>query len=130
MVAIWFVFFVTFVIFPGAFFLSHLDFMHKLGKQEFTYYSLIMILAFNVCDTIGRKLGGSVTSSAQLAMLLSLLRFVFIFTTCFIAKKELDTKSILETDTFKVINVVLFALTNGYVSTCLAILAPTFVEQK
>jgi hypothetical protein len=36
----------------------------------------------------------------------------------------------LESDTFKAINLVLFSILNGYVSTVLAIIAPSFVEKS
>jgi hypothetical protein len=83
--AIFFVFFVTFIIFPGTFFLSHFDFMKSLDSKEFTYYSLLVILTFNVGDTIGRKFGGFYQCPAQMAYFLSFLRLGFVFTTCYIA---------------------------------------------
>jgi hypothetical protein len=119
---------VTLAIFPGTFFLSHFRFMKTLDKKEFTYYSLIVILTFNVCDTIGRKAAGMYQCPAKMAYFLSFIRIGFLATTCLIAKDELSDNPFLESDAFKVVNLVLFALLNGYVGTVLAIIAPSFVE--
>jgi len=130
LLSLMFVFLVTFIIFPGAFFDSHLNEMKNIGSNEFTWYSLTIILIFNVLDTVGRKLGGVFMVSSELTYILSFLRIVFVFTTIFIAKLDNKSDRFMENDGFKIINVVLFALTNGYVSTLCAIKAPSFVAEN
>jgi hypothetical protein len=87
--SLWLVFAVTFVIFPGTFFLSHFNFMHN-NKSEFVWYAQLMILGFNALDTVGRKAGGMVNPSPGMCYFLSLMRIVFLFTTIYIAKLELS----------------------------------------
>jgi hypothetical protein len=81
------VFIVTFVVFPGAFFDSHFLFM-KGDSNEFTWYTLSIILTFNIMDTIGRKLGGMCKVSAKTVHLLSFLRSLFIASTILVAIKD------------------------------------------
>jgi len=83
----WFVFVLTFIIFPGAFFKSHLNFMEGM-KDEIAWYCLAMILLFNIMDTVGRKLGGKYSLSDRAIPLLSLARIVFIPVTIMIALKD------------------------------------------
>ena len=125
-----FVFVITFVVFPGAFFDSHFTMMQNLDSTEFTWYSLTVILIFNVCDTIGRKLGGILPVSAGMIYFLGILRFLFIFTTIMFALDDSDSDPVFfERDYLKIANMVLFALTNGLVSTLCAIKAPQFVAE-
>lgn len=128
LMSLWLVFVVTFVIFPGVFFLSHFKFMGKLDQTEFTWYSLTIILLFNVLDTIGRKLGGMAKVSATVVYILSIARFVFICTTILIATRE-NNGGVLDSDSFKMINAILFSFSNGFVSTLCAIKAPQFVDE-
>lgn len=128
LMSLWLVFAITFVVFPGVFFQSHFSFMKNLGGNEQAWYNLTIILLFNVLDTVGRKLGGLINISATMVYILSLARFVFICTTILIATKE-DGNSFIETDTFKMINVLIFSFSNGFVSTLCAIKAPQFVDE-
>jgi len=83
----WFVFLITFIVFPGVFFKSHLNFMEGM-KDEIAWYCLGMILVFNVMDTIGRKLGAKFNLPNAAIPILSLVRIVFIPTTFMIALKD------------------------------------------
>lgn len=125
LMAIWLVFFITFAIFPGAFFQSKfyfLDFIaDKRGaSEENTWYELIMILLFNVMDTVGRYLGGKVQMKGKTAILIGYCRLIFIPSTILIGLKS-KPLWLFDADWFKVLNMVLFALSNGFVSTLCAI---------
>lgn len=127
------VFVLTFVVFPGAFFSTNLNMMKGM-KNEFTWYTLTVITIFNVFDTVGRKLGGylHLSISATVTYSLSALRLVFIYTAIHIVtlgKSDLTQSSIFSSDTFKIINLVLFATSNGFTSTLCAIKAPQFVRE-
>lgn len=79
---------VTFVIFPGAFLDSHFSMMNNIGDSEFSWYSITVITTFNVCDTIGRKLGGIFMVKPQTVYLLSFLRVLFLATTIIVANYD------------------------------------------
>ena len=120
--SLYFVFFITFVVFPGAFLDSHFKMMNNIGDTEFSWYSITIITTFNVCDTIGRKLGGIVMIKPRTIYISSLLRTIFIITTIIIANYDQNGKvKFMENDFFRIANLVLFSISNGYVSTQCAV---------
>lgn len=88
----------------------------------------MVILLFNVFDTVGRYTGGLKVFSPKLVIFLSLLRTVFILTTIGFALEWTPT-SIFGSDLFKVLNLVVFSISNGFVSTQCAIIAPSCVKE-
>lgn len=125
------VFIVTFVVFPGAFFqpkatFEFLDFIEDKDERG-SWYSLMVILIFNVFDTVGRYSGGIKVFPAKLVIFLSLLRTVFIVTTVGFAL-EWSPLSVFGSDFFRVLNLVVFSVSNGFVSTQCAIIAPSCVK--
>ena len=72
-------------------------------------------------DTAGRKYGGSLNIPDKLVVILSLARSIFFITTYMITynviNKAPSDLGLLNSDAFIVINMILFAFTNGYVST-------------
>lgn len=85
---------------------------------------------FNVFDTIGRWAGGKKQLDLQISTvnISSYLRTLFIGTfllTDFIAPPAW----VWNTDWFKILNLVLFAFTNGYISTLCAVKAPGTVKE-
>lgn len=75
-----------------------------------------MTLLFNVCDTIGRFLGGKVMAPVRVIISGSIARTIFAVSTILIAFK-VSPDWLFSSDAFKIINMLLFAITNGYVST-------------
>jgi hypothetical protein len=84
LLALFFVFLVTFIIFPGSFFDTKLSFMNGMESEQ-TWFILIIIIIFNICDTIGRTLGGKIMLNTRIVILLSILRVIFIGSTAGIA---------------------------------------------
>ena len=117
------VFVFTFIVFPGAFFDSHLRFMDSM-KDEFTWYSQISITLFNILDTIGRNLGGKVRVSPKCTYFLSISRGLTVVFAIWIVILGDDSSIFITQDWFKVLNIALFSISNGFVSTLLAIQAP------
>lgn len=109
--SLFFVFIVTFIIFPGAFFDEHFEM-----TDSFTNVTLIIILVFNVMDTVGRKFGSMVNLPDGVVYMLSLLRLALVVLTIVIVKDDGDSNAI-EKDAVKMLNLALFAFTNGFVST-------------
>ena len=101
------VFFITFVIFPGVFVSSQLSF-----APSFSWNLIFILFGFNVFDTIGRSLAGNFHLSEKTIAGLTILRIAFIPITIFINYYDKDIH-----DAFKVTNIVVFAISNGYVST-------------
>lgn len=117
MALLW-VFIVTFIIFPGTFYDSRFDILDKIqdDTERAGWYDIIIILLFNVFDTVGRFMGGKFHLPGKTVMLLSALRSVFVITTTLIAF-DASPDFIFGSDWFKIANMALFAISNGYVST-------------
>lgn len=128
--SIWLCYTVTFSLLPGAFYLSHLKMFSTLGDNEYTVYTLTMIVIFNIFDTIGRQVGGFLHVSAGCCYLIAIVRVGLVATTILIATMEYSDGNIIETDAFKLANIGFFSITNGFISTQLAIKAPRFVKEE
>lgn len=130
LVSLSFVFFITFTIFPAV----TTDFpLHFLGsmenaQQRISWTMLIYILTFNVTDTIGRWLGGQAFGSipARPMFIITYLRIVFVAST-FIIDYGVGPEWLtgINGDWFKLLNMTLFAFSNGYCSTQCAIKSPS-----
>jgi len=87
-----------------------------------------MLILFNVGDTVGRKLGGLYHIPVKIIIFLAIARASLFITTYMIAyyaiNKDPSDLGGLNSDAYIVINMILFALTNGYTSTQCAIKAP------
>ena len=84
---------------------------------------------FNVFDTVGRYMGGLEFFDIQIRKIniCSYLRTIFILT--FLLTDFMAAPLWLwDSDTFKILNIVAFAFTNGYISTLCAVKAPQTVE--
>ena len=93
-----------------------------------SWYFIFMNLLFNVCDTAGRYLGGAVHFPSKVIIGASVVRSIFALTTVLIALSA-SPAWLFQSDAFRIINMALFALTNGYVSTQCAIKAPQSVKE-
>ena len=93
------------------------------------WYSIIVVLIFNTMDTIGRKMAVIFKLSLTLVYVLGILRFVFIFTSIFLAVSDISS-SMFEKTYVKLINLILFAFSNGYVSTNAAMHVRSFVDES
>jgi hypothetical protein len=112
------VFIATFLVFAGIFFDSYWSFLDdkSANSTDKAWYNLSIILTFNVCDTIGRKLGSIIMLSTRKVILGSIFRTIFVVIALVICV-DYDKDYFFETDWFKIANLVLFSISNGYVST-------------
>ena len=126
---VWFVFINTFIVYPGVSYKTSFDFL-KNNKSATTWFVVIMSLLFSVFDTIGRYWAEHYQILKQKKIIiLNLLRSAFILTFILIAKT--DTPAwLIGSDWFKIVNMSLFAFTNGYWGTCLMIFGPNWVNHK
>ena len=74
-------------------------------------------MTFNILDTTGRKLGGMYMISPGKVIAGSLLRTIFVIIALLIAIDGKKSGLFFEADWFKIANLVLFSISNGYIST-------------
>jgi len=124
LLSLWLVFTVTFVVFPGCFLVAGFSFTATSDgdkSKKLAWDSMVVNLMFNVFDSIGRFLGGKIMIKKHTVVMLSLARLVFLFTT---ASTIMVHSSPFSADWFRILNIAIYALTNGYTATQCAILAP------
>jgi hypothetical protein len=116
--ALFSVFLITFIVFPGAFLDSSFSMLNGIEneKERESWYSIIIILLFNIFDTAGRFMGGKFHLPGKTVMILAALRTIFVVSTTMVALKS-SPEFIFGSDWFKISNMALFAISNGYVST-------------
>ena len=126
LLALWWVFTLTFIVFPNVFLQSYFDFVNNWdisSQDKDSWFFILMALLFNVFDTAGRYLGGAVHLPTKVIIGASISRSIFALTTTLIALAE-SPAWLFQSDAFKIINMALFAISNGYISTQCAIKAP------
>ena len=124
-----FVFFNTFLVYPGVSYQTTFEFL-KSSKSATTWFVIIMSILFSVFDTVGRYCAEHYQILKQKGIIiLNLFRIIFIVTFILIAKTD-QPKWLIGSDWFKIFNMSLFAFTNGYWGTWLMIFGPSWVNQK
>ena len=128
LVALAFVFVISFVCFPGLSDDTHFSFLSKLSNEE-SWFNLLILVLFNLFDTIGRWYAGwdCFNLANRTIVLFSALRTLFIVPFLLIAF-EVRPDWLFTSDWFKLANFCYFAFTNGHVSCLCAIKAPQTVE--
>ena len=97
-------------------------------KDEFAWYVIIILLMFNGADTIGKHMGTKINLPDKAIYWLSFGRVVFVPTSILIA--HYDKTSTKVADWMKIVNMVLFAFSNGYVCTQCSVKAPAMVKEE
>jgi hypothetical protein len=96
------------------------------------WFFLIMATLFNVADTVGRSMGGMprFTVSDRTVKILSYSRVIFILT-FFLIAYDVNPQWLfgVNADWFKILNMLLFAFTNGFASTQCAVKSPSKVHE-
>lgn len=125
-----FVFILTFTVFPAVSFDAKLKMLSSLGNSE-GWFVLMMNTIFSVFDTVGRKMGGSKFFDLGVfgVKTLSFIRILFVATFYLIAF-QVGPSWMFVSDWFIILNMVLFAFTNGYVSTLCCCKGPAQVEDE
>ena len=131
LLSLFFVFFVSFVVFPGALLDFKLDFMKGLGNRERSWFSISVITAFNVMNTLGTFAAGRVMLKPWTIYLGSWLRSLLVVSTFLIVIYDhKGRKDLLNSPVVKITNLLVVGFTNGFISTQCAIQAPQFVVQE
>ena len=116
------VFFVTFVIFPAVITDTKIEFLHGIQNDKLRggWTILTFLFTFNLLDTFGRWLGGQPFGALpdKAVLGLTFARFIFIGTSFMIDQNFGPDWLVGDSgDWFKLLNMGLFAFTNGYCST-------------
>lgn len=122
-----FCFTITFIVFPGVSCDILLNFLDGAKNYE-SWLFVIMITLFNVFDTIGRFMGGhpKFQLSDNQTFILSYSRTIFFITFMLIAYGTPPSWLFGDnSDWFKIINMILFSITNGFASTLCAVKSPS-----
>ncbi|CAI2362582.1 unnamed protein product [Moneuplotes crassus] len=120
---------ITFVVFPGTHLSTHFDFLGD-SLADKAWFSVIMITIYNLFDTIGRFAGGFVQIlTSETLFYLTITRLVFIPTSVLV---QLNSRPswIFQSDWFRILNMALFAVTNGYNSTLCMMYGPSQTDKN
>ena len=119
----------TTVVYPGVVFESDFKFLRG-NEAESTWLVMIISAIFSVFDLLGRVLAERVKIfNDKTIIILTLFRGIFIASMILVAK-EASPSWIFDSDVFKIINLCLFTLTNGYNCTALMVIGPNMVSAK
>jgi len=124
LMALWLVFTVTFTVFPGSFLVAGFGFTSNKENdktQKAAWDLAVTNLMFNVFDSVGRFFGGKIMIKKRTVVMISIARLVFLFTT---ASTIMVHSSPFNADWFRILNIAIYAATNGYTATQCAIQAP------
>lgn len=101
----------------------------KNVKNYDSWFNLLILSTFNLFDSIGRYMGGvsCLLLKNSTIKIGSLLRLVFLATCLFIAF-DVPPTAVFSTDWFIMLNLALFSVSNGYISTLCCVKAPMTVE--
>jgi len=112
------VFTVTFVVFPGTTNRPPLSF---ISQSE--WLNLFYVALFNGCDTLARTFGGFKSLFLPKAVILALTYGRSLFIATFLLS-VFKVSTPFTQDWFKIINMTLFGLSNGFLATQAAVMAP------
>jgi len=123
-----FTFFVTFLILPGVALSTPLFFGRD--KIETTWLVITVTSTLALFDTIGRLVADKIVIfNPDNIILLTVGRWMFIYTFIQFALWD-DMSSVFANDYLKLINLIVFSFTHGYLSSCLMMFAPKMVNPQ
>lgn len=116
---------ITFGMYPGV------SLSIRSEHLDFHWFAVLIITTFNLFDTIGRWLVNIWLPGRLFVGILTICRFVFWLSFILIASDDprVQPEVIFNSIWLKFLNITLFAVTNGFASTCLMIFGPMSVER-
>ena len=97
-------------------------------KDHKAWYNIVIVLLYNLMDTVGKQAGAVFSVPTKGVALTSLARAVFIPTSIMIMRHDGTPSEVA--DWLKLLNISLFAFSNGYVCTQCSIHAPAMVKEE
>ena len=97
-------------------------------KNEDSWFVVATLTLFNIFDTVGRYSAGvtCMTISRKATISLNYLRTIFILSFLLVSF-EVGPAWLFNSDWFKLVNLTLFAFTNGWLSSLCVIKTPEYV---
>jgi hypothetical protein len=128
--AMTFTFALSFSLLPPVVFATNLDFLSEV-KDQVTYFQFIMLITYNLGDFMGRWAGNvrCLLIKRQATLIGVYCRVVF-FATFIPIMFETQPRWLFGADWFKLTNIWMLGVTNGYFSTIAALLAPAHVPYE
>jgi hypothetical protein len=125
-----FVLTISLSVFPGLSFKATFNFMNGVPNAQ--NWTLIMIqIIFNIFDTTGRFMGGLKSCELSISAVNTGAAVRVIFLPMFLAfALQWPPCVIVDTDWFKLTNIILMAFTNGYFCALCGIKAPETVQTE
>ena len=131
------VLFVTFIVFPRIITKTNLHFIDLLvedKQRQVTWTFWFFLFLMNLSDTLGKWIAGRTfaSTSDRLGYILTYLRFIFLLT-CNLIKFKLGPDWLLgsiQGDWFKLLNLILFGVSNGFCLSIMAIKSRSRVPQE
>jgi len=111
----------TFMMFPGTTLKKQVSFLDE------TWNSVLLIATYNLFDTVGKIFTVFRSGFNQYSVTVLVIGRFFLFIP-FILMASTDNIQVIDQDWFTFFNVGLFALTNGYATSCCFILGPESVK--
>ena len=120
---VWLCYFITFAM------LTYVAIATEAPGIPYEYFATLMILTFNIFDSMGRQTCAYKMPPRMLLWVLMMLRFFFWITFICIASDDpsVPPSWIFSATWFKFINMAAYAFTNGYYSTTCMIYGPMTV---
>lgn len=119
----WVIYVATFMMFPGV------TFKRTISVLSVSWSVTLLVLMFNICDTIGKYFGKIRKSYNQISTWIMVFgRFLFFLS--FLVMATRNNATVISTDWFEFLNIAVFAITNGYATTAVMTMAPEQVKTK
>ena len=97
----------------------------------YAWFAVLMLLTFNIFDFIGRNIPNYFLAKSALLWVIVLCRCIFLVTFMLVDTKQPPSWLFgWDATWFKFLNVALYAVTNGFSSTCCMILGPAQVKDE
>lgn len=120
---VWLIYVQTFMVFPG------LGLQKDISSLNKAWSTTLLILMYNIGDFMG-KYFCSMRNYYNKVSIIVLILGRFLFFVSFIAIVLEPNATAINTDWFAIVNMWLFALSNGYATSAVMVLAPEDVDEK
>ena len=124
-----FVYFVTFTLFPGTFLATKFDFLDNNSSRE-SWFDILMVTIYAVIDFIGRwQANWWVPFNPKTVIYLTLVRAIH-FPLCIMIQLACPPAWLFQSDWFRILNVSIFGWTQGYNTALVMMYGPQQIKSN